>query len=136
MTAYGHPGGPSVPQGYGYPGYPGQAPYPVHDRPSNGFGVTSLVLGILAVVGCSAAVFATALGIGAVVFGALGKGKANRGESTNGGMALAGIILGAVGIVLGALMTVVVLIGLMDRGPLDDSGYDAPSSVLQIPSGT
>ncbi|MFJ7774264.1 DUF4190 domain-containing protein [Streptomyces yangpuensis] len=98
----GHPGYPGYPAQQGYP-FPGAYP-PYGRRPSNGFGVTSLVLGILAVVGCITSFIAVALGIGAVVFGALGKGKANRGEADNGGVALAGIILGSIGIVLGLLM--------------------------------
>ncbi|MEV7524099.1 hypothetical protein [Streptomyces sp. NPDC091371] len=145
-AAYGHPAqpgpgahaypGPAPAQPtYGYPGqpgYPGYAAYQPYGMPkNNGFGITALVLGILAVVGCITSFIAVGLGIGAVVFGALGKGKANRGEADNGGMALAGIILGAIGIVLGGLMLVMMFV-LRDLGPLDDnSPYESPYSNSQ-----
>ncbi|MGJ0152509.1 DUF4190 domain-containing protein [Streptomyces sp. CH8.1] len=120
----GHPGsgypGPGYPGYSAQPGYPFPGAYPPYGRqPSNGFGITALVLGILAVVGCITSFIAVALGIGAVVFGALGKGKANRGEADNGGMALAGIILGAVGIALGLLMLFAMFAPFLD-GEWDD----------------
>ncbi|MFH7597660.1 DUF4190 domain-containing protein [Streptomyces racemochromogenes] len=107
----GYPGAPGYPAPPGYPGYTGYQPY--GPGPSNAFGVTALILGILAVVGCVTSFFAIALGIAAVVFGVLGRGKANRGEATNGGVALAGIILGAIGIVLGLLLVAVMFAGFM-----------------------
>ncbi|MEV6680314.1 DUF4190 domain-containing protein [Streptomyces erythrochromogenes] len=123
QPGYGYPGDAGYP---GYPGYPAQQGYPFPGAyqpygraPSNGFGTTALVLGILAVVGCVTSFIAVALGIAAVVFGALGKGKANRGEADNGGMALAGIILGAIGIVLGLLMLLAMFAPFLD-GDWDD----------------
>ncbi|MEU3775642.1 DUF4190 domain-containing protein [Streptomyces sp. NPDC032472] len=115
-----------APPAYGYPGYPGYGAYPYGAQPRNGFGVTALVLGIIAVVGCFTSFLAVALGIAAVVFGVLGRGKARRGEATNGGMALAGIILGAVGIVLGAALLVIGVIGILDRD--GDFRHDTPHS--------
>ncbi|NEE60589.1 DUF4190 domain-containing protein, partial [Streptomyces sp. SID8455] len=44
------------------------------------------------------------LGILALIFGIIGLGRAKRGEATNRGMALAGIITGSVGIVIGAVL--------------------------------
>ncbi|MFJ6499850.1 DUF4190 domain-containing protein [Streptomyces virginiae] len=148
QPGYGFPGDAGYPaqpgqQGYagqqGYPGYPGpqgypgQGAYPPYGaQRSNGFGVTALVLGILAVVGCITSFFALALGIAAVVFGVLGRGKASRGEADNGGMALAGIILGAIGIVLGAVMIAIVFAGFMERGSGGDSPYDSPYDNSQV----
>ncbi|MFD9354319.1 hypothetical protein [Streptomyces sp. NPDC060031] len=134
-AGYAYPGPPPAPQGYGYQGHPGYAGYPGHvpyppygaPQPSNGFGITALVLGILSVVGCVTSFIAVALGIGAVVFGALGRGKATRGQATNGGMALAGIILGAIGIVLGGLMLAMAIAGFMGADSDSGPGYD-PSS--------
>ncbi|MGW6571462.1 DUF4190 domain-containing protein [Streptomyces sp. NPDC054945] len=129
----GYPGQPGHPGYPGYPGYPGQGAYPPYGvQRSNGFGIAALVLGILAVIGCITSFFAVALGIAAVVFGTLGRGKASRGEADNGGMALAGIILGAIGILLGALMIAVMFIGLMDRDAEDDSPYDSPYGNSQV----
>ncbi|KES06593.1 hypothetical protein BU52_14355 [Streptomyces toyocaensis] len=106
QVPYGYPG-----TGYGgapvqgYSGWSGGAPLP-----SNGLGVTGLVLGII-----SAAVFcvwpvAILLGVLAVIFGGIGRGKAHRGEATNAGQALAGIICGAVGVALGIAFGAFVLL--------------------------
>ncbi|MFD7916476.1 DUF4190 domain-containing protein [Streptomyces sp. NPDC059752] len=123
----GHPGHP------GYQGYPGQGGYPPYGvQRSNGFGITALVLGILAVVGCITSFFAVVLGAAAIVFGALGRGKASRGEADNGGMALAGIILGSIGILLGAVMIAIIFAGFMERGSVDHSPYDSPYDNSQV----
>ncbi|AZM91507.1 DUF4190 domain-containing protein [Streptomyces sp. W1SF4] len=79
---------------------------------------------------CATLFGAIALGIAAVVFGALGRGKAARGEATNGGVALAGIILGAVGLVLGIGMTLLIFLAPDFADP--DGGSDSPSSVSQV----
>ncbi|MEU0007407.1 DUF4190 domain-containing protein [Streptomyces sp. NPDC006314] len=109
QVPYGYPGGPSA---YGYPGQPQPTyggPYPapngygwpgVQPAPSDGMGTASLVLGILASLGFLVWPVALVLGILAIIFGAIGRGKANRGEATNPGVALAGLICGAAGIVL------------------------------------
>ncbi|MCX5155383.1 DUF4190 domain-containing protein [Streptomyces sp. NBC_00291] len=131
--AYGYPAQPD-PAGYGYPGaqLPGRpAPYtpwsPVPTPPSNGLAITGFVLGLLSVLACPTMVGPIALGIAGIVFGALGRGKANRGEAGNGGLALAGLILGSVGIVIGVLVTAAFLLGPtfedVDRdGPYEDTG--------------
>lgn len=68
--------------------------------PANGYGVAALVLGILSVVIFCAWGLGIILGTLALIFGILGRKRANRGEANNGGMALAGIILGPIGIVV------------------------------------
>ncbi|WP_405589716.1 DUF4190 domain-containing protein [Streptomyces sp. NBC_01092] len=104
------PDGPGqVPYGYpapgpGYYGWPGMQP-----MPSNGMGTAGLVLGII-----SAAIFclwplAIILGVLALIFGAIGRAKARRGEATNPGQALAGMICGAAGTVLGFGMLALVI---------------------------
>lgn len=129
--------------GGGYPGYPG---YPVGPyggwtpAPRNGYGLTSLVLGIVGSVlsvMCFFAVLGAPLGIAAVVFGIVGRRIAKRGEATNPGQALSGLILGIVATVLSAGM--LITIGLsIGNGWLDESdgmrepdqgGYGAPLSV-------
>ncbi|MFE2098585.1 DUF4190 domain-containing protein [Streptomyces sp. NPDC059468] len=94
QPGYGGPGIPSYPAAGGY-GWPGLQP-----QPNNGMGTASLVLGILATVGFCAWPLALVMGVVAVILGALGRGKARRGEATNPGVALAGIICGAASIVL------------------------------------
>ncbi|MFI7502993.1 DUF4190 domain-containing protein [Streptomyces sp. NPDC049687] len=102
---YGYPGGygyPSPPQGSYWPGTP--------QGDSNGLGVTGMVLGIVsAVIFCLWPV-AIVVGVLGVVFGAIGRAKANRGEADNPGQALAGIICGAAGIALGAGLGLLILL--------------------------
>ncbi|MFJ9341583.1 DUF4190 domain-containing protein [Streptomyces sp. NPDC101733] len=138
-AGYGYPAGSGVPPGFqtgghpgfvGYPGYPGYPGHPVSPYPArNGFGITALVLGIISVVGCVLLFGSVALGIAAVVFGALGQRRVNRGEATNGGMAVAGMILGSVGLMLGAVMTLLVFYG----SSLDDThDDDGPPSISRV----
>lgn len=134
---YGYPGVPPAPAaadpyasgaGYGYPvsggagypdpGYPGAgypAPYAApgwQQQPANGMGVAAMVLGILSIcLFCLYGVAGVVLGVLALIFGILGKKRAERGEATNRGQAKAGIILGSIGIVIG-----IVVIGLLAWG--------------------
>lgn len=133
-AGYGYPAAPQPVQqpgyqgypGYaGYPGYPGGGGYPVYPPRSNGFGVTALVLGIIAVVSCYLGLL---FGVPAVIFGVLGRGKAQRGEADNGGMALAGIITGAVGIVISCLFIALMIFGVMLGDEGSDSDYDSDYS--------
>ncbi|WP_196218074.1 DUF4190 domain-containing protein [Streptomyces blattellae] len=110
QAGHGHPAGPGYPAGHGHPTGPGYPPPPgagyygwpgMQPTPANGMGTASLVLGIIAAVFFCLWPLAIVLGILAVIFGALGRARARRGESTNPGQALGGIICGAVGIALG-----------------------------------
>ncbi|GHH52253.1 DUF4190 domain-containing protein [Streptomyces candidus] len=105
--AYGYPPASPYPTGGGYPGYPGYATpggWTGQGQPRNGFGITAMVLGIVSIpLFCAWGVVSMVLGIMAVVFGVLGRKRAAQGEATNGGMALAGIITGSVGILVGAV---------------------------------
>jgi len=78
------------------------APYAAPGATRNGFGVTALVLGILAVPGAFLIIPGIALGALAILFGLLGRRRVTRQEANNGGVALAGLITGAVGLVLAA----------------------------------
>ncbi|MFD7434499.1 DUF4190 domain-containing protein [Streptomyces sp. NPDC059861] len=89
----------------GYYGWPGGQP-----EPSNGMGTASLVVGIVGVVVFCLWPVAIVLGILAVIFGGLGRAKASRGEATNPGMALAGIICGAAGVVLAVVVGLLVIL--------------------------
>ncbi|MFE9775720.1 DUF4190 domain-containing protein [Streptomyces sp. NPDC005931] len=106
---YGYPGGTYGPSAGAAPSYGGYHDWTGAAQPNNGMGVAGLVLGIIA-----AAVFclwpvAIMLGALGVIFGGIGRVKANRGEATNPGQALAGIICGSVGIALGTVFGIVVL---------------------------
>jgi hypothetical protein len=64
--------------------------------PKNGLGVAALVVAIIALI---SVVGGVVLGIVAVILGFLGWQKAKRGEATNGGIAIAGIVLGILSII-------------------------------------
>jgi heme/copper-type cytochrome/quinol oxidase subunit 2 len=100
------PGGWAPPPGTPPPGAPpGWTPPPAgygHQQQGparNGFGVAALVLGILALV---TSIFGIGIifGVAAVVFGVLGRKRAKRGEATNGGVALAGLLTGALALLV------------------------------------
>lgn len=107
-------GQPSQPPG-GYPPpppmpYAGQAPPPAALR--NGMGITALVLAIIGLLICwipFVGLLGLVLGIVAVILGFLGRGRVKRGEANNGGIALAGIVLGVFA-VLGAIAAIVIWI--------------------------
>jgi hypothetical protein len=76
-------------------------PIPVGRK--NGLGTAALVLGILSIFPFCGLVIP---GVLAVVFGLVGRARAKRGEANNGGVALAGVITGVIGLVISALLVV------------------------------
>ena len=106
--------GPYGPDSYGpgpyppgpYPGAYPPAPYGDYYQgpppaPKNGLGVAALVVAIIALIGSFSVVGGILLGIVAVILGFIARGRAKSGEATNGGVALAGIILGVFSIIAG-----------------------------------
>jgi hypothetical protein len=124
----GPPAGYGAPQpaGYGAPAYGQQpgfgSPHGGHMPARNGFGVAALVLGILSLPAAVTVIFGILLGVLAIIFGALGRGRAKKGEATNGGMATAGLALGIAGVVLSLLLAAFVgsLLSNSDIGGLQD----------------
>jgi hypothetical protein len=93
----------SYPAG-GYP--PGG--YPAAGR-RNGIGVAALVVGVVALVLVLLLLFSplgVLLGLIAVVLGILGLVRANRGEADNRGQAVAGLVTGAIALLLGIFFTI------------------------------
>jgi len=81
------PYGQQQPYGGGYP-----APYvPVYGYPKNSLGVWALCLGLAGLVCCG-----LVTGIPAIITGVLARKAVQRGEANNNGLAVAGIVLGAV----------------------------------------
>ena len=118
MPQYAPPPYGQAPPPYGQPPYGapppyGQPPYgayPVAMR--NGLGTAALVLGIIGVVaGATIVLFwlAFILGLLALIFGIVGRGRAKRGEANNGGKATWGFGLGIAALVLSVVGLVVVL---------------------------
>lgn len=110
-TAYSQPYG-----GYGQPGAPTK---------TNGLGIAALVVGVLSLLVCWIPFvgFVSVLGgIVAVVLGILGMRKAKDGQTGGRGMSLAGLITGAVSLLVAVVINVFVIIGLNSLdSSLDDS---------------
>lgn len=99
-------GGGYPPPGYPYPypvpgQYPGYPPPGPHGAPRNGAGIAALVVAIAGIVTALSVVGGVLLGIVAIVLGFVGHSRAKRGEADNGGVAIAGIVLGVLAVVAG-----------------------------------
>ena len=119
--SYGAPPPPSYGQYPGsYPPPPQASPYggyaPPPSAPQNGLGIASLVTAIIALL---TVVGGVVLGVVAVILGFMGWGKAKRGQATNGGVAVAGIVLGLLSII-----EAVAVIGLFIWGFGEVGGTD------------
>lgn len=82
-----------------------QGPAPTHGLPvaRNGMGVTALVLGIIGVLsGIPMITFwlAGPLGVLALIFGLVGRGRVKKGQATNKGVAITGTVLGVIAILV------------------------------------
>ena len=95
---------PSQPPGAGYPApppLPYATPSPPAIAPRNGLGTAALVIAIVGLLLCFTVVGGVVLGIAAVVMGFMGRGRVQQGEADNGGVAIAGVVLGFLSIVAG-----------------------------------
>jgi Protein of unknown function (DUF2510)/Domain of unknown function (DUF4190) len=93
-------------------------------RPRNGLGIAALILGVLgALSGLIPLLFwiAGILGVIGLILGFVGRGRAKRGEATNGTMALWGIITSAVALLL-SVVGLVIVIGAFEDLEEDLSG--------------
>ncbi len=124
----------------GYPGYGGPAAWTGQQvpAPANGYGITAMVLGIISVTFFCAYGLGIILGVLALIFGILGRKRVERGEATNSGMALAGIILGIAGFVLSAAFIGFVVWAIVQSENDNDldSEYDPyahSSLVVEVP---
>jgi Domain of unknown function (DUF4190) len=113
---------PPPPPQYGpYPGsypppppqpYAGYTPPPI--GPRNGLGIAALVIAIIGLVFCWTVAGGIILGIVAVVIGFVARGRVKRGQATNGGIAIAGIVLGFLAIIV-SLVFIPIWIGMFDE---------------------
>jgi hypothetical protein len=100
----GYPTQPGPPPGQGRP-----AGYPTATGRRNGMGTAALVVGVVSLVLVVLLLFAplgALLGLVAVLLGILGLMRAGRGQADNRGQAVAGLVTGALALVIGALLTV------------------------------
>ena len=118
-------------QPYGQPPYAQGYGQPYRQQPSNGLGAAAMVVGILSIFIPG---FGLILGIVAIVLGVVGRKRAKRGEATNEGVALAGIITGAVGTLITAafITAVVVNIIMYGTGTYTSCVSDAHGNQVQI----
>jgi hypothetical protein len=79
--------------------------------PRNGLGIATLVLAIIGLVVCWTVVGGVPLGLCAVIIGFVAWGRVKRGEATNGGVAIAGIVLGFLAIIV-SLVFIPIWIGV------------------------
>lgn len=116
---------PPPPQG-SYGGYPGG--YPMQTAPKNGLGIASLIVAIIGLLSVFGGIL---LGVVAVILGVLGRGRAKRGEATNGGVAVAGIVLGVLGIIvsIAAIVLTVQFANEVGAGDLFDCLQEAGNDV-------
>lgn len=91
-----YPGGYPPPPWQPYPGY-----FPPAAAPRNGLGIASLVIAVVALVLVWSVFGAVILGAIAAVIGLVARERVKRGEANNGGVAVAGIVLGIVAILVG-----------------------------------
>ena len=95
--------GPRPPGGAGYRASPTARPR------RNGMGTAALVIGVVALVLVVLILFAplgALLGLVALVLGIMGLVRANRGEADNRGQAVAGLVTGALALVIGLFFAV------------------------------
>ncbi|HPX37937.1 MAG TPA: DUF4190 domain-containing protein [Mycobacterium sp.] len=85
--------------------------YPTPPVIRNGLGVAALVVAIIGLLGSFSVAGGVILGIVAVILGFLGRNRVRRGEANNGGVALAGIILGVLSIIAG-LVFIAIWVGM------------------------
>lgn len=109
QPAYGQGPGSPPPGGFGGPAYgaPGGPGFGPSGSKSNGMAIASLVLGILSIL-TGFFIIGGLFGIIAIVLGILGLRKAKRGEAGSGGLALAGIVTGTIGLLLAILLIAIV----------------------------
>jgi hypothetical protein len=97
------------------PGTPPQVNYSTPpQRPSSGLAVAAMIVGIVSIFpGCCLARFGgmLVLGLVAVILGIMARNAAAAGRGGGGGMALTGIITGAIGLALGLLLLLLVQFG-------------------------
>ena len=95
---------------------------PVQQR-RNGLGLTAMICGI---VSLPMSIFffpiGLVLGVLGIVFGVIGIRRARRGEATNRGQAVAGLVCGILGTIISVIITIVVINAVRDCANQFNSG--------------
>jgi heme/copper-type cytochrome/quinol oxidase subunit 2 len=72
------------------------------------------VIAIIGLVFCWTVAGGVILGVAAIIIGFVARGRVKRGEATNGGVAIAGIVLGFLAIIV-SLVFIPIWIGMFDE---------------------
>jgi len=79
--------------------------------PKNGLGIAALVVAVIGLLGSFTIVFGILAGVVAVILGVIGRSRVKSGAANNGGVALAGIVLGVIAIIV-SLVFIPIYVGL------------------------
>jgi hypothetical protein len=96
---------------YGTPPTQSYATPPGGGAPTSGKAIASLILGILSLGLCCVWWLSIPLGVVAVILGVMAKGEADQGRAGGRGLALAGLILGAIGAALALILFIAAMVG-------------------------
>jgi hypothetical protein len=107
---------------------------PWADDNRNGYGVTSLILGIIGslagLIPIAGMLVGGPLGVIGLVLGLAGRGRIKRGQATNGKQTLWGVILSALSIVLGIIGLIIVITAVSDfSNDIDQINTDLSNTV-------
>lgn len=80
----------------------------ISQDPKNGMGIAALIFGVLALLTCWIPIIGLVLGIVAIILGIVGRGRANRLQATNKGVATGGLVLGILSAVINIILIFVV----------------------------
>lgn len=99
--------------------------------PRNGFGVAALTLGVAAALLFWTVLGGAVLGLLALIFGIAGYRRGQRGEATNGTLALSGALVGGFGLMGSAVMLAFIVWTLSsgDYGELESCVREAATAV-------
>ncbi|WP_227979027.1 DUF4190 domain-containing protein [Nocardia spumae] len=112
-----YPGGYPPPPPSGYPGPPGQGAW--EEPKSKGLAITALVLGIIALLSCWTVLGGILFGLLALIFGIIATVKSRRGTAGGGGMAIAGLVLGLLGLIAAIVIAAIGVSFFVNNGGKD-----------------
>lgn len=112
------PATPYPPAAYYAQPYPAAGYAGAYREPRNGLGTAALVLGIIGVVFCWIPFTGWALNILAIIFGAVGRNRVKAGAANNKSSAVAGLVLGVIGLGVWVIFIVVLMSAASSVGVL------------------
>ncbi|MBL1073212.1 DUF4190 domain-containing protein [Nocardia sp. 2] len=114
------PGGyPQQPGGYPPPPNSGGQQYWQESPKGKGLAITALVLGILSLPAVFTVIGGVLLGLIAVIIGIVAMSKARKGQAGGTGMAVTGLILGALGLIGSVIFGLIIWVFVKDTGVTD-----------------